>query len=69
MAFTGCFYQGCWTIIKSEVIAIVQDFFQGSALPRGIASTSLVLISKVDNPTGLGDLRPISFCNFSGKVF
>lgn len=25
--FTGCFYRGCWSIIKCDVIAAVQDFF------------------------------------------
>lgn len=34
---------------------------------KGIASTSVILI-KIDNPSALGDLRPISLCNFSSKI-
>ncbi|EOY31736.1 Uncharacterized protein TCM_038852 [Theobroma cacao] len=47
--FSSFFYQHCWDILANDLIAAVLDFFQGTYLPRGITSTTLVLLSKKSN--------------------
>lgn len=66
--YTGYFYTDCWEIIKSDVCAVVKYFFLGSYIPKEISSTILVLLPKVDHGSSMGDFRPISLGNFSGKI-
>lgn len=44
------------------------DFFKGAYIPKEISSTTLVLIPKTHAPRQLGEYRPISLGNFSGKI-
>lgn len=62
--FTWHFFQECWDIIKSDVVAAVQDLFRGALLPKAYTATTLVLINKVPHPVSFSDLRPISLCSF-----
>lgn len=41
----------------------------GVPIPRGIASSLIVLLPKKESPAGFGDFRPISLYNFLNKVF
>lgn len=66
--FNGYFYVKSWDIIKSDLIAAVQNFFQGQNLPRSWTSTLIVTIPKIDNPKSFGDMRPISICNYNVKI-
>lgn len=66
--FTGYFYLACWEIIESDLCSFIIDFFRGAYNPKEINSTTLVLISKVPEARQLGDFRPISLGNFSGKI-
>ncbi|KAJ6827143.1 uncharacterized protein M6B38_367850 [Iris pallida] len=43
-------------------------FLLGASLPMAIASTYLVLIPKIPNPTTFADFRPINLCTFVNKV-
>lgn len=47
---------------------MVVEFFEGGYLPRDITSTTLVLLPKTHEARALTDYRPISLCNFSGKI-
>ncbi|CAM8936846.1 unnamed protein product [Rhodiola kirilowii] len=66
--FTGKFFTFCWEIIKEDLQAAVQAFFEGLQLPKIISSTSIVLIPKVHNAGKLDQVRPISLCNFIHKI-
>lgn len=66
--FTGYFYSACWDIIQADLCAFVLDFFKGTHIPQEIATTTLVPIPKVHEARRLGDYRPISLGNFSGKI-
>jgi len=62
------FYQFFWTIVASDVILSVQEFFQtGIILPNLISNIS-VLIPKVKGASSMGDFRPIAFPNFHFKI-
>lgn len=69
--FTGAFFVNCWDIVKDDVVAAVQSFFQGDPIPKAYTSTILdigVLIPNLSNPSSFSDLRPISLCSFSYQI-
>ncbi|KAG6538552.1 hypothetical protein ZIOFF_003676 [Zingiber officinale] len=66
--FSVAFYRACWEIVGEDVLQAVLDFFRGAELPRGMASTTIVLIPKVDSAQRWQDFRPISLCNVSYKI-
>lgn len=55
-------------MIKFDLQEVVTDFFKGAYLPRAIIDTTLVLLPKSQEAINLNDYRPISLCNFSGKI-
>lgn len=62
--FSGAFFQGCWDIIKAEVIQFVQYFFQHSWLPPNLNSNLITLIPKVASADSVNQFRPIALANF-----
>ncbi|XP_042009092.1 uncharacterized protein LOC121757643 [Salvia splendens] len=66
--FTATFYQSCWDTVGIDVVAAIQQFFEGAYLPRSITATSIVLIPKKLGPDSWSDYRPISLCNVSNKI-
>ncbi|KAG6482331.1 hypothetical protein ZIOFF_058962 [Zingiber officinale] len=46
--FSVEFYMTCWEIIKDDVLGAVIDSFQGSFFPKGMTTTTIVLIPKVE---------------------
>lgn len=48
--------------------AFIRDYFHGAYVPRERALTTLILIPKTQEANQLKDFRPISLCNFSGKI-
>ncbi|XP_071914053.1 uncharacterized protein [Coffea arabica] len=66
--FGAGFYQGCWSIIKLDLLEAVKAFFQGMCLPRSFTSTSIVLLPKVAGASCWKDFRPISLCNTCSKI-
>ncbi|KAL9663610.1 hypothetical protein QQ045_019001 [Rhodiola kirilowii] len=66
--FTGNFFTSCWDIIKEDLQAAVQAFFEGLQLPKIISSTSIVLIPKVPKAGKFDQVRSISLCNFVHKI-
>ncbi|XP_041995737.1 uncharacterized protein LOC121745859 [Salvia splendens] len=66
--YSSLFFQSCWKVVCMDVLEAVQDFFEGSQMPRGIAATMIILIPKKRNPTIWAEYRPISLCNVSNKI-
>nr|XP_027109270.1 uncharacterized protein LOC113729143 [Coffea arabica] len=67
--YTGVFFRHFWDTVALDVLAATRDFLAGTPIPKGIASTLIVLIPKRPNPTTFADFRPISLCTFVNKVF
>lgn len=51
-----------------DVWHMVAQGVQAGHIDRRLAETLIVLIPKVDNPTHLRNLRPISLCNATYKI-
>ncbi|CAH9124930.1 unnamed protein product [Cuscuta epithymum] len=66
--FSGKFFKKCWSIVGKDVVNAVQEFFIGVPPPKGISSSFVVLIPKIDNPITFSDFRPICLSNFVNKV-
>lgn len=66
---TSLFYQSYWAIVKFDVIATVQRFFEFGYLLLSINHTNLVLIPKNDNPTLASHFRPISLCSVILQIY
>ena len=66
--FNSTFFQKCWHIIVGDLMDAVGHFLEGEALPRGVTSTYIFLISKKQSPLGWSDYRPISLCNTLNKI-
>ncbi|VFQ76034.1 unnamed protein product [Cuscuta campestris] len=66
--YTGAFYKAAWTIICTDLLAMVQAFFLGHDLTRPLTHTSIVLLPKKPNPVTFADFRPISLCNYCKKI-
>jgi len=66
--FPARFYQRHWEVLKNDVVAAVQKFFEHSILPSGINGTAIVLIPKWSNPEELKYFRPIILCNVIYKI-
>lgn len=62
------FYQRSWHIVGKDVTECVQDTLNGNPFPTGLNHTFISLIPKVNNPTRMKDLRPISLCNVIYKI-
>jgi hypothetical protein len=67
-SFPARFYQRNWSVVKSEIIVAVKHFFSTGHMPQDANDTSIVLISKVDNPIELKYFRPIGLCNVLYKI-
>ncbi|WRX29353.1 Reverse transcriptase domain - like 10 [Theobroma cacao] len=61
-------YQQCWDIIANDLLDAVVDFFHEVDLPRGLTSTTIVLLPKNNNALKWSDFRLISLCNVLNKI-
>lgn len=65
---TPAFYQKHWKIVGQDVFEMVRAFFRSGDIPTDLNKTNIVLIPKKNQPTVVGDLRPIALCNVLMKV-
>ncbi|CAN1221373.1 LINE-1 retrotransposable element ORF2 protein [Linum grandiflorum] len=66
--FTGTFYWEFWNLIQHDLCTAVRSFFATGSLPRNINHTLISLIPKINNPSSMSHLRPISLCQFLYKI-
>jgi len=66
--FRSSFFKSVWDIIKMDIMAVVEEFFRGGKWSRFCTSSYVVLIPKMDTPTGFDKFRPISLCSVFYKI-
>ena len=62
------FIKEFWDILKDDVMLFLVEFHRNGKLTKGINSTFIALIPKVDNPHRLNDFRPISLVGSMYKI-
>jgi hypothetical protein len=62
------FFKKYWDIVGEQLIKKVRAVLEGGRMPQGWNDTIISLISKVEKPQKVTDLRPISLCNVVYKV-
>jgi hypothetical protein len=66
--FSIDFMKRCWEVIKSDFYELCAGFFNHDIYLQSINGSYIILILKVDNPSKVGDFRPISLLNNSVKL-
>jgi len=62
------FVKDFWDILQVDVMRFLMEFHRNGRLAKGINSTFITLIPKVDNPHRLNDFRPISLVGSIYKI-
>ena len=57
-----------WDILRDDLMRFLHEFHRNGRLAKGINSTFIALIPKVDSPQWLNDFRPISLVGSLYKV-
>lgn len=66
--YHGNFFRSYWSIIQTDVVIAVQEFFIGIPQPSIMAGALLTLLPKGASPHTFCDFRPICLTNFISKV-
>ncbi|KAL0420726.1 UNVERIFIED_CONTAM: hypothetical protein Slati_3095500 [Sesamum latifolium] len=59
---SGC-YKVAWTVVGEDVTNAILEFFNTGKLLKQVNTTLLALIPKVETPSLVADLCPMSYCN------
>jgi len=62
------FVKDFWDVLKGDVMRFLVELHRNGRLAKGINSTFIALIPKVDNPHRLNDFRPISLVGSMYKI-
>jgi len=62
------FLKDFWDDVKGDVMHFITDFHRNDRLTRGINTTFIALIPKVNSPQRLNDFRPISLVGCLYKI-
>jgi hypothetical protein len=62
------FIKDFWEEMKGDVMRFISEFHRNSKLTKGLNSTFIALIPKVDSPQRLNDFRPISLVGSLYKI-
>jgi len=62
------FIKDFWPELKNDLMRFVSDFHRHGRLSKGINSTFIALIPKIDNPQRLNDFRPIALVGCLYKI-
>ena len=66
--FTAFFFQKYWSVVKSQILQEIFDFFRTGVLPQEWNHTLICLIPKISPPQRMTDIRPISLCSLLYKI-
>lgn len=62
------FFQHAWDICGRDLVCLLQYCFNCGNIPEGLNNTLISLIPKVDKPSSMKQLRPVSLCNTIYRV-
>jgi hypothetical protein len=62
------FYKKNWNVYGEEITQEVLQAINSGVIPDGWNDTTVVLITKTDNPELVTQFRPISWCNVIYKI-
>jgi len=62
------FFKDFWIDMTHDIMSFMVEFHRNGKLSRGINSTFIALIPKIDNPKKLNDFRPISLVGNIYKI-
>ena len=65
---TAFFFQHSWHVIKKDVVEMVNNFLLTGNMDPRLNITNICMIPKIERPTRMTDLRPISLCNVGYKI-
>ena len=65
---TAFFFQHSWHVIKNDVVEVVNNILVTGELDPRLNITNICMIPKVERPTRMTELRPISLCNVGYKI-
>ena len=66
--FTMAFYHHCWRIVKKDVLAIFEEFFQLCKFEKSLNATYISLIPKKNYASNIRDFRPSSLVGSVYKI-
>ncbi|KAL4332330.1 hypothetical protein GQ457_07G007660 [Hibiscus cannabinus] len=62
------FFKAGWSFLRDDFMVIFDEFYRTGALPRGMNSSIVVLLPKIDSPRVISDFRPICLLNSLYKI-
>lgn len=65
---TALFYQRSWSVIKQDVVNMVNDFIGSGNFDDRLNLINICLIPKNVRPSRMTELWPISLCNVAYKI-
>ncbi|GKV31185.1 hypothetical protein SLEP1_g39903 [Rubroshorea leprosula] len=66
--FNFDFVKNVWELIRVDVIRFLHEFHKNGKLVRGLNTSFIVLVPKVDNPQKIEEFRPISLIGVMYKI-
>nr|XP_009762741.1 PREDICTED: uncharacterized protein LOC104214730 [Nicotiana sylvestris] len=66
--FTMAFFTTCWEVVKKDVVAVVQIFYEQGIFEKSLNATFVALIPKKLGAKELRDFRPISLIGSIYKI-
>ncbi|KAH0724770.1 hypothetical protein KY284_000635 [Solanum tuberosum] len=62
------FFVKNWTVVESDVVKVIQEFFHTGEMLKAFSCTAVALIPKVPNPAQVKDYIPIACCTMFYKI-
>lgn len=66
--FSFYFVKKIWDVLKLDIMAYVNKFFQTGVIPNGCNASFITLIPKIQNPFLVKDFQPISLIRVYYKI-
>ena len=67
--FSLAFYHHCWEVVKRDVLAVFEEFYQHSKFEKSLNATFIALIPKKNGASNIRDFRPIGLVGSVYKIF